>query len=83
MKETVRRAVRTFFQAAAGYIAANLAVAASGIASGSETVKSAVITFAAASVACGIAAVMNLPRGRGKTVGSAKNDGSGDENDGE
>ena len=75
MKETLRRAVRTFFQAAAGYIAANLALAASGIANGSETLKSAVVTFAAAAFASGLAAVMNLPA-KGSRAPGETDDGS-------
>ncbi len=62
MKETVRRAVRTFFQAAAGYLAANIAVTFSGVADGRDTLKSALVIVAASAVACGLAAVMNLPK---------------------
>ena len=66
MKETLRRAVRTFFQAAAGYVAAHLAVGAAGFAKGDETLRGAVIMLAASAVACGLAAVMNLPQSAGK-----------------
>ncbi len=62
MKETVRRALRTFFQAAAGYAAANLAASAAGIAKGGRAGGELFITFIASAVACGIAAVMNLPK---------------------
>ena len=76
MKETLRRAVRTFLQAAAGYVAAHAVVAAGGIAEGRESLRSVFITLFAASVACGIAAVMNLP---GKTdnhdIGNGEDDG--------
>lgn len=61
MKETIRRALRTFFQAAAGYVAAHVTVTASGLASGHKTIKGALIALFTAAFACGIAAVMNLP----------------------
>lgn len=54
-REPVKRAIRTFLQAAAGYIAANIAVAVSDM-ENSHAVK---ILFASA-VAAGIAAVMNI-----------------------
>lgn len=61
MKETVKRALRTFVQAFLGYVCAHVALSASGVASGSETLKSALVTFIASALACGLAAVMNLP----------------------
>jgi len=81
MKETLRRALRTFVQAAVGYVVAHAAITAGGVADGSESLKSAIITLVAASVACGLAAVMNLPK---KTQtddtegGKSKEDGEGD-----
>ena len=63
INETARRAIRTFAEAAIGYAAAHLTVTASGIADGSESLKTALILLITASVACGIAAVLNLPRG--------------------
>lgn len=53
--EPIRRAIRTFLQAAAGYIAANIAVAVSDM-ENSHAIK---VLFASA-VAAGIAAVMNI-----------------------
>ncbi len=61
MKETLRRALRTFVQAALGCIAADLAAAAAGIARG-EGAREIVVVLAASAVAAGIAAVMNLPK---------------------
>ena len=52
-KEPVRRALRTFFQTAVGYIAVNSV-------SADFTTKNAVIGFITAAVSAGIAAVMNL-----------------------
>jgi hypothetical protein len=52
-KEPVKRALRTFFQAAAGYISVNIAVA-------ELDTKRAVIGFIGSAIAAGIAAVMNL-----------------------
>lgn len=62
MKETIIRTVRTFFEAALGYIAANLAVA---IADGGEDLnilKTALVGILVSSIAAGIAAVLNLPK---------------------
>lgn len=59
-KETIRRALRTFCQAAIGYIAANIALIEwddAGLA------KKGVIALITAAVACGLAALMNLPKG--------------------
>lgn len=54
-REPVKRAIRTFIQAAAGYVAANITVAIMDV----EHDK-AVIAVIATAVAAGIAAVMNL-----------------------
>lgn len=59
-KEPVRRAIRTFVQAAAGYIGVNAATA-------ELSTKSAVIGFISAAIAAGLAAAMNIK-------GSEKND---------
>lgn len=57
-KETIVRAVRTFLQAAVGYVAANLAL----IEWTDETaLKKGVTALITAAVACGLAAIMNLP----------------------
>ena len=54
-REPVRRAIRTFIQAAAGYITVNV------MTTELET-KHAFISFGAAAIAAGIAAVMNIER---------------------
>lgn len=56
-KEPVRRAIRTFVQAAAGCIAGNITVAIMDV----EHEK-AIIAVIATAVATGIAAVMNIER---------------------
>ena len=68
MKEMLRRAARTFLQAAIGYVTANVAVTASGIANGRESLRNTLITLGTAAIACGIAAVMNLPDKNGNEV---------------
>ncbi len=62
MKETARRAIRTFFQSAAGYAVAHIAVTATGIAEGQTSLKVALVALITSALAAGIAAVMNLPR---------------------
>ena len=52
-KPCVKRAVRTFFQTAIGYVAVNIAAT-------DLNVKSAVLGLAISAVSAGIAAVMNL-----------------------
>ena len=59
-KETIRRALRTFMQAAVGYIVTNVAVLTAGYQEGTLT-KTIVVGFACSAIAAGIAAVMNLP----------------------
>lgn len=84
MKEMLKRALRTFVQAALGYLCANLAVSVSGVCSGNESLRSVLITLFTAAVACGLSAVMNIPKkaecdsacGNG-TVGSVGDDGDG------
>ncbi|MBR0303506.1 MAG: hypothetical protein IJQ80_06620 [Clostridia bacterium] len=61
MKEMIRRAGRTFIQAAAGYVAAHAAVTMTGVAGSSESLRGALLMLITAAVACGISAVMNLP----------------------
>lgn len=58
-KETIKRAARTFVQAAIGYIAANLMLIQW---TDEGAVKKGVITLITAAVACGLAALMNLPK---------------------
>ena len=73
MKETIRRALRTFVQAAAGYVAAHAAVTMTGAGERSESLRGALLMLITAAVACGISAAMNLPsscRGRITITGS-------------
>ncbi len=60
-RETIRRAIRTFAQAAVGYIVANIALIKWDDAGALKTTVAAVITTA---IAAGLAAVMNLPGGK-------------------
>lgn len=57
-KDTLIRAGRTFIQAAAAYIIANIAIV--DFSSDKQIVKSAVAGLITSAVAAGIAAVMNL-----------------------
>lgn len=59
-KETWRRALRTFLQAAVSYIAANLFVV--DFTSESEVLTSALVGLGASALAAGIAAVMNMEK---------------------
>lgn len=60
-KEWVRRALRTFFQAFVGYVAANLTVILTGVdMSNKDMLTSAGLGLATSAIAAGIAAVMNL-----------------------
>lgn len=54
--ECLRRTLRTFLQAAAGYVVVNVAAA-------DFSTRSAVIGFCVAAVAAGIAAIMNREEG--------------------
>ena len=60
LKETFVRAARTFAQAAVGYLVANVALIKWDDRSALKTTALTVIT---AAVACGLAALMNLPKG--------------------
>lgn len=62
VREMIYRAVRTFFQAAVGYLAANVALIKWDDAGVAKTTALTVIT---AAVACGLAALMNMPVGKG------------------
>lgn len=57
MKIWLKRSLRTFFQAAIGYISANLALSLSG--ADENGIKTVVIGLFASAIAAGIAAVMN------------------------
>ena len=63
IKEMLIRALRTFFQAAVGYLAANIVLIKwddPGVA------KTTALTVITAAVACGLAALMNMPVGKDK-----------------
>ena len=59
-KETAKRMLRTFLQAAVGYIFANIAFV--DLTSGKEVAKSALIGLCVSAVAAGLSAVMNLKK---------------------
>lgn len=60
-KETLKRTIRTFIQAAVAYIIANIAIV--DLSSDKQIVKSAVAGLITSAVAAGISAVMNLEKG--------------------
>lgn len=63
MKETLKRALRTFFQAAVGYLSANAVVFFTAeTAVDFDYIKSALTCLLVSSVAAGLAALMNLPK---------------------
>ena len=63
MSEMLKRAARTFVQAAAGYLSANLVVVfASGEVLNGDYIKTAVAGLLMSAVAAGLAAIMNMPR---------------------
>ena len=59
-KETWRRSLRTFIQAAVAYIAANIFVV--DFAAEGEVLTSALVGLAVSAIAAGIAAVMNTEK---------------------
>ena len=61
-REWLVRAARTFFQAALGYAAAN----AAGVIGGENAARDALAALVVASVAAGLAALMNLRPGDGE-----------------
>ena len=61
MKETVLRAVRTFFQAFTGFVIVNLSAGLSGVNDG-EMLLDSVTALVASAIAAGLAAVMNMPK---------------------
>ncbi len=61
--ETLRRALRTFFQAALGALAANLSIYVSDLVSGDESLlRTALFTLGGLALSAGTAALMNLPQ---------------------
>ena len=61
MKETIKRAVRTFWQAFAGYVSVNIVVAVSAVGGDTNALKTGLTGLVVAAVAAGLAALMNLP----------------------
>lgn len=62
-KECLRRALRTFFQAALGALAANLSIYIGDLVSGDESLlRTAVFTLGGLALSAGVAALMNLPQ---------------------
>ena len=59
-KETAKRMVRTFGQAAVGYIVANIAIV--DFSNGKDVAKSALIGLGVSACAAGLSAVMNLKK---------------------
>lgn len=66
-KETLRRAARTFIQAAVSYIAVNLVIVNFG--ESKEVIKSAIIGLAVSALSAGVAAVMNLQKEENESEG--------------
>lgn len=62
MKEMLIRALRTFAQAAVGYISVNIAATIGGV-NEMGLLKTTLIGLGVSAVAAGLAAVMNLPHG--------------------
>lgn len=61
MKETLRRAGRTFVQAFCGYLATTMVTSLSSI-TDTSLFKSVLMGLIVSGVAAGLAAVMNLPK---------------------
>ena len=62
MKEMMIRSIRTFFEAAIGYICANVAVAFTEDTSDMNVAKAALVGLLVSSVVAGVAAVLNMPK---------------------
>lgn len=63
MKECIYRAVRTFLQAAAGYLAANLVLVVSNTDTADfDALRVALIGLVSSAVAAGLAALMNMKK---------------------
>lgn len=60
-KNTLRRAARTFFQTAAGYICVNVTML--DFSQSREVVRSALTGLTVSAIAAGLSAVMNLEAG--------------------
>ena len=66
MKETLKRASRTFFQAAAGYIVANLSYVLAKGTDDYNVLANSLLCLAVSGIAAGLAALMNLPQKAGE-----------------
>ena len=63
MKETIRRAFRTFVQTAIGYIVTNIAILSDPeTLQNTDIFKTTIIGLITSSISAGLAAVMNLPK---------------------
>lgn len=62
MKEMLRRAGRTFIQAAVGYIATNLIYVIPSSLEEFDYLKTALVGLGISSIAAGLAAIMNIPK---------------------
>ena len=62
MKEMLKRAARTFVQAALGYVAANLIYIVSSSPENFDYMKNTVMGLVISAVAAGLSAVMNMPK---------------------
>lgn len=77
MKEMLKRAARTFFQTAVGYIATNLVCISSGITE-IDKLPAVIIGVAISAVAAGLSALMNMPL----NYSSSPNDDGEEDEDG-
>ena len=65
MKETIRRALRTFVQTAIGYIVTNIAILSDPeTLQNTDIFKTTIIGLIISAISAGLAAVMNLPKKR-------------------
>ena len=63
MKETIRRAFRTFVQTATGYIVTNIAILSDPeTLQNTDILKTTIIGLIISAISAGLAAVMNLPK---------------------
>ena len=63
MKETIRRAFRTFVQTAIGYIVTNIAIVSDPeTLQNTDILKTTIIGLIISAISAGLAAVMNLPK---------------------
>ena len=63
MKETIRRAFRTFVQTAIGYIVTNIAILSDPeTLQNTDILKTTIIGLIISAISAGLAAVMNLPK---------------------